>query len=301
MIILGQNNKIQIESTAANLDWAASWSEAQIPVCQDVDCEPCFVDGEDKGQTTNGTVDAVPVPTTNTNQYQYSIHVKYISVYNDTAGSATITVKIDESGTDTTLMKIALPQGYQLIYNAESGWQVLDPNGAAASSVGAALTSAHIFVGNGSNIATDVAMSGEVSIDNTGATTVKAIMLHIGAATTSLTNATGYVFGSLGRVFSTAFGLSVVPIPFTGTITRIFLSTTSTANGTTGQTINLYKNGVSQGAITTTWNTTSGAVRILDITGLSVLVTASDYIELQSTVGANATNVTLNGYVFMTR
>lgn len=34
------------------------------------------------------------------------------------------------------------------------------------------LTSAHIFVGNGSNIATDVAMSGDVSITNTGATTV---------------------------------------------------------------------------------------------------------------------------------
>ncbi len=33
-----------------------------------------------------------------------------------------------------------------------------------------ALTSAHIFVGNGSNVATDVAMSGDVSIANTGAT-----------------------------------------------------------------------------------------------------------------------------------
>ena len=35
-----------------------------------------------------------------------------------------------------------------------------------------ALTSAHIFVGNGSNVATDVAMSGDVTIDNTGATTI---------------------------------------------------------------------------------------------------------------------------------
>lgn len=34
------------------------------------------------------------------------------------------------------------------------------------------LTSAHIFVGNGSNVATDVAMSGDISITNTGATTL---------------------------------------------------------------------------------------------------------------------------------
>jgi hypothetical protein len=37
------------------------------------------------------------------------------------------------------------------------------------------LTSAHIFVGNGSNVATDVALSGDVSILNTGASTVGAI------------------------------------------------------------------------------------------------------------------------------
>lgn len=36
------------------------------------------------------------------------------------------------------------------------------------------LTSAHILVGNASNIATDVAMSGNIGIDNTGATTIQA-------------------------------------------------------------------------------------------------------------------------------
>lgn len=38
----------------------------------------------------------------------------------------------------------------------------------------AALTSANILVGNGSNVATSVAMSGDVTIDNTGATTIGA-------------------------------------------------------------------------------------------------------------------------------
>ena len=36
-----------------------------------------------------------------------------------------------------------------------------------------ALTSAHILVGNASNVATDVAMSGDIAIDNTGATTIQ--------------------------------------------------------------------------------------------------------------------------------
>ncbi len=36
------------------------------------------------------------------------------------------------------------------------------------------LTSAHIFVGNGSNVATDVAVSGDITIDNAGVTTIGA-------------------------------------------------------------------------------------------------------------------------------
>ena len=40
------------------------------------------------------------------------------------------------------------------------------------------LTSAHIFVGNASNVATSVAMSGDVSITNAGATTVGSIGGH---------------------------------------------------------------------------------------------------------------------------
>jgi hypothetical protein len=43
-----------------------------------------------------------------------------------------------------------------------------------ATSAGGALTSGHILVGNGSNISTDVAMSGDVTITNAGVTAVKA-------------------------------------------------------------------------------------------------------------------------------
>src|SRR5690348_15463676 len=44
-----------------------------------------------------------------------------------------------------------------------------------AASVGGTLTSAHIIVGDGSNVAADVAMSGDATIDNTGAVTVASV------------------------------------------------------------------------------------------------------------------------------
>lgn len=55
--------------------------------------------------------------------------------------------------------------------------QVLTTGGAAAdpswaSSFTQSLTSAHLFVGNGSNIATDVAVSGDLTLANTGAFTI---------------------------------------------------------------------------------------------------------------------------------
>lgn len=60
---------------------------------------------------------------------------------------------------------------YVLTYDSGTGmWK---PAPAAGAGV-IALTSAHILVGNGSNLATDVAMSGDVTIANTGATTIGA-------------------------------------------------------------------------------------------------------------------------------
>ena len=55
-----------------------------------------------------------------------------------------------------------------------------DLNTALSGKLGTSLTSANIFVGNGSGIATGVAVTGDISIDNTGLTT-------IGSGTVSLT------------------------------------------------------------------------------------------------------------------
>ncbi len=42
-----------------------------------------------------------------------------------------------------------------------------------ASTAGGTLTNAHILVGNGSNVATDVAVTGDVTITNAGVTAIK--------------------------------------------------------------------------------------------------------------------------------
>jgi hypothetical protein len=47
------------------------------------------------------------------------------------------------------------------------------------------LTDSHIFVGDSSNVATDVPMSGDVTIDDTGATTIKTDVSLAGSPTTT--------------------------------------------------------------------------------------------------------------------
>ncbi len=62
---------------------------------------------------------------------------------------------------------------------AQVGWYEVQHVGAnwsldAGSNTAIGLTNGHIFVGNASNIATDVAMSGDVTISNTGVTAIAA-------------------------------------------------------------------------------------------------------------------------------
>jgi len=78
------------------------------------------------------------------------------------------------------------------------------------------LTSAHIFVGNGSNIATDVAMTGDVTINNAGVTTIST---SSGAAA----GATGVTVDGGGSVITTG-SKGYITIPFTCTITNWYLA-----------------------------------------------------------------------------
>lgn len=58
------------------------------------------------------------------------------------------------------------------------------------------LTNGHIFVGNASNVATDVAMSGEVTINNTGVTTVTRSTIFVWTGLHTFTNAAGIAIGT---------------------------------------------------------------------------------------------------------
>lgn len=90
------------------------------------------------------------------------------------------------------------------------------PNPSVATLTNATLTSAHILVGNGSNIAKDVAVSGDLTLANTGAYTVAKIQ----TTTVSGTTGTGNVVFSAAPTFS-------------GTVT-FGASGTTIASGSTG-------------------------------------------------------------------
>lgn len=87
-----------------------------------------------------------------------------------------------------------------LTYSSSSGAWI------PGNAVAAALTSAHLFVGNGSNVATDVAMSGDATISNTGAVAVTKLTIT-SAATGDLLyyNGTAWVrlpAGTIGQVLT---------------------------------------------------------------------------------------------------
>lgn len=76
----------------------------------------------------------------------------------------------------------------------------------ASSATSISLTNTHILVGNASNIATDVAMSGDITIDNTGITTIKSSVALAGSPTTTtqLTN------DNSTKIATTAWGTAAI-------------------------------------------------------------------------------------------
>lgn len=64
------------------------------------------------------------------------------------------------------------PIQYQSLVLRWDGQYWIEVSRAPGSIASTSLTSAHIFVGNGSNVATDVAMSGDATLANTGAITI---------------------------------------------------------------------------------------------------------------------------------
>lgn len=109
------------------------------------------------------------------------------------------------------------------------------------------LTDGHIYVGNSSNIAADVAVSGDVTVDNSGVTAIKTNVALAGNPTTTTQSpgdnstkiaTTAFVTAAVAAVATGAIGLTVdgagsvittgskgfVTVPFDCTITNWYMA-----------------------------------------------------------------------------
>lgn len=151
-------------------------------------------------------------------------------------------------------------------------------DGTFAAVIGAdlALTNTHIFVGNGSNIAVDVALSGDATMANTGAMTLATVNGNVGsfgsatASPTYTVNAKGLITAAANVTITPAVG-SVTGLG-TGVATALAVNTGSAGavvlfNGAGGTPSSMTGTNISGTAASLTAGTAS-AVAVGGITGL---------------------------------
>lgn len=120
-----------------------------------VGATPVFTPGVTGDDTINGTKDLLVAPGSGQRV------VRTISVHNDSGGSDTITIQLDDGGVNYTIMTVALPDGYTLCYD-EDGWKVLDGSGALVT-----VLPTHAVLGpHHSDAATDAVTRGSLIYGN---------------------------------------------------------------------------------------------------------------------------------------
>ena len=152
-----------------------------------------------------------------------------------------------------------------------------------------ALTSADILVGNGSNVATAVAMSGDVAISNTGSTTVSSI----GGKGVTLAGSLQTV-GAFATTITVTAGTAIT-LPTSGTLLNNALNSGSIYVGSAGN----VATGVAMsgdGAISNTGSLTISKIGGVAATLGGTLNTAGIF----QTVGAFATTLTATGATALT-
>lgn len=101
--------------------------------------------------------------------------------YFDTSQNLNVVAALNMNGSSSGVISIKATSGtinFNLPITAGTPGQVLTSQGGGSTAMTwstvatSTLTSAHIFVGNGSNVATDVALSGDATLANTGAMTI---------------------------------------------------------------------------------------------------------------------------------
>ncbi len=116
MILDATTKKLQIVLAAAittnQLVVVANW----------VDMTTTVTTPGNTNSTTNSTtdVDIVAAPAASTQRV-----IQSLSVYNKDTVNATVTIKIDVSGTDSEIVKVVLQSAQSLVYTIGNGWQVV--------------------------------------------------------------------------------------------------------------------------------------------------------------------------------
>jgi hypothetical protein len=165
------------------------------------------------------------------------------------------------------------------------------------------LTSAHFFVGNGSNVATDVAMSGDAALANTGAVTVS----KIGGVSISL--AGSFTTSGAFAVTQTYTGITNVTFPTSGTLattagtvanaTNIGITDDTTTNATMFPVWVTANTGFLPAKVTSTkmtFNPSTGAL-ISSTIGASSISTFVPSTTLESATQAGSNTITSSSYV----
>lgn len=184
----------------------------------------------------------------------------------------------------------------------------------ASSFALAALTNTHIYVGNASNIATDVALSGDATLANTGALTLATVNSNVGSfgSSTSIpsftVNAKGLITAASGNVViapaGTLTGTTLAANVVTSSLTAVGTIVTGTWSATT---IAVNKGGTGQTSYTngqllignTTGNTLTkatltGTTNQVNITNGAGSITLSTPQDIAITSNVNFNSVTAN-------
>ena len=145
------------------------------------------------------------------------------------------------------------------------------------SAAGAGLTNAHIFVGNASNVPTDVAMSGDTTISNAGVVTIGAAKVT-GA---KLSTGVGYFTVAKATNGTTPVNVIAATVPFGATITDVYVTSLDTTAGNitiadTAGTVATIAKGIIAGVMT-------GATSLTNTT-----ITGGDTLTIVSSSAGNA-------------
>lgn len=156
--------------------------------------------------------------------------------------------------------------------------------------IAAALTSAHVYVGNGSNLPADVAVSGDASMSNTGALTVS--QLNGTAAATIKLRQFGTTFGDTGGSALTSGSIVYFTVGYACTISSWNISVdagTATIDVwkiATGTAIPTVSNTITASALPAISSGTS--IHSSTLTGWTTSVTANDIFGIQLKTVATA-------------